>query len=34
MYQSGIGGLNPRNLKNGYQYYKEARKLGDNGADT
>ena len=34
MYQAGIGGLNPRNLKNGYQYYKTARKLGDNGADT
>ena len=34
MYQAGMGGLDPRNLKHGYQYYKEARKLGDNGADT
>lgn len=34
MYQSGIGGLNPRNLKHGYEYYKKARQLGDNGADT
>lgn len=34
MYQSGMGGLDPRNLKHGYQYYKAARKLGDNGADT
>lgn len=34
MYQAGMGGLDPRNLKHGYQYYKAARKLGDNGADT
>lgn len=34
MYQAGMGGLDPRSLKHGYQYYKEARKLGDNGADT
>lgn len=34
MYQAGMGGLDPRNLKHGYQYYKTARKLGDNGADT
>ena len=34
MFQAGLGGLDPRQLKSGYQYYKAARKLGDNGADT
>lgn len=34
MYQAGMGGLDPRNLKHGYQFYKAARRLGDNGADT
>lgn len=34
MFQAGMGGLDPRTLKSGYQFYKAARRLGDNGADT
>lgn len=34
MYNSNICGLDPRNLENNYEYYKNARRLGDNGADT
>lgn len=34
MFQGNIGGLDPRKLENGYEFYKNARKLGDNGADT
>lgn len=34
MYQGGIGGLDPKTLRNGYSYYKAARQLGDIGADT
>lgn len=34
MYNSNIGGLDPRKLDNKYEYYKTARKLGDSGADT
>lgn len=33
MYNSNIGGLNPRDLENNYDYYKNARRLGDSGAD-
>lgn len=33
MYNSNIGGLDPRNLENSYAYYKNARRLGDSGAD-
>lgn len=34
MYNSNIAGLNPRDLENQYEYYKNARRLGDNGAET
>jgi hypothetical protein len=34
MYQGGVGGLDPKTLRNGYSYYKAARQLGDIGADT